>query len=387
MRTGTHWLTSDELVNLRLAQHDAGTGLSGLPLGVVNGGAPFVFDPFAAYRAGLVSNPNVVVAGAIGAGKSTAVKMVLARGLAEGRRALVIDPKGEYEALAAHYPSARHVLGASGWFDPFATSSEEILPLVYALLGSAQGGALSADQLWVIDTTWRTREQERPVRVLETLYRGLRRALTRDHDTPERRLAVLLYRFVEGDLAGLFDGTGAPVRPSGRLVVLDLSRQWRSATLGVAALAAIAAAQRLVEDEATSSYIVVDEAWSLLSDPESVRWLQGSWKLARARGLSHVLVLHRWSDVAATGDEGSAHRERASGLLRECESMLLLRQPPDEASEMANVLALDPREAAALTRLRRGELLVRFGPYRSLVRLQPTPQDWSVIDTDGAMRQ
>jgi polynucleotide 5'-kinase involved in rRNA processing len=45
-----------------------------------------VFDPFDAYAAGLVSNPNVIVAGSIGAGKSTIVKMLCDRALCRGRR-------------------------------------------------------------------------------------------------------------------------------------------------------------------------------------------------------------------------------------------------------------------------------------------------------------
>ena len=45
-------------------------------------------------------NPNMIVAGSIGAGKSTVVKMVLDRALERGRRVVVIDPKGEYGQLA-----------------------------------------------------------------------------------------------------------------------------------------------------------------------------------------------------------------------------------------------------------------------------------------------
>ena len=90
----------------------------------------------------------------------------------------------------------------------------------------------------------------------------------------------------------------------GQLVVLDLSAQWSSNSFSVAALSAVAAAQQVVAVESELGYLVLDEAWSLLADPHALRWLQGSWKLARAKGLSHVLVLHRWSDVAAAGDVG-----------------------------------------------------------------------------------
>jgi len=123
-----------------------------------------------------------------------------------------------------------------------------------------------------------------------------------------------------------------------------------------------------------------------LVDPHALRWLQGSWKLARAKGLSHVLVLHRWSDVSAVGDVGSAHRERAQGLLRECETSWLFRQPPDEAREMALALGLHLREERYLEALPKGVALVRYGAHRSIVRVRPDDRDLAFIDTDRAMR-
>ena len=93
-RAWTHWATSSDLVTLRLPAHDAGTGLAGRSLGQSLRGHHFVFDPFDGYEAGLVSNPNMIVAGSIGAGKSTIVKMLVDRALVRGRRVVVVDPKG-----------------------------------------------------------------------------------------------------------------------------------------------------------------------------------------------------------------------------------------------------------------------------------------------------
>ena len=73
------------------------------------------------------------------------------------------------------------------------------------------------------------------------------------------------------------------------------------------------------------------------------------------------MVLHRWSDIAAAGDAGSVERERARGLLRECETAWLFRQPPDEAREMALALGLRDREERYLTALPKGVALVRYG--------------------------
>jgi type IV secretory pathway VirB4 component len=366
--------------------HDAGAGLTGRSLGETQRGGPFVLDPFDAYASGLLSNPNVIVAGSIGAGKSTVVKMMLDRALERGRRAVILDPKGEYAALAQSYGVPVVALGRDGWCNPFPSNDRESRDLLRALIASAQGAALKSDQHYVIDEVWQQLDSPRPRRVLRALFDMVREHLVSVTPSPERNLALTLYRFIHGDLAGLFDGDDDPMVFEGQLVVLDLSAQWSSNSFPVAALSAVAAAQQVVALENELGYLVLDEAWSLLADPHALRWLQGSWKLARAKGVSHVLVLHRWSDVAAVGDAGSVHRERAQGLLRECETAWLFRQPPDEAREMAVALGLHRREEKYLSALPKGAALVRYGAHRSIVRVRPDWRDVSFIDTDHAMR-
>jgi type IV secretory pathway VirB4 component len=328
----------------------------------------------------------MVVAGSIGAGKSTVVKMLVDRALMRGRRVVVIDPKGEYGELARVYGVPSVALGRDGWCNPFPVDERESREFLRALIGTAQGSPLSAEQHYEIDEAFLRLPSPRPSRLIRALYLDLHAALASETPTVQRNLALILYRFVHGDLAGLFDGEGDPLLFEGNLVVLDLSAQWSSESLSVAALSAVGAAQQVVACDGGLGYLVLDEAWALLSDPHALRWLQGSWKLARSRGLSHVLVLHRWSDVAAAGNEGSAERERAQGLLRECETAWLFRQPTDEAREMTAALGLHPREGQYLIALPKGAALVRYGPYRSIVRFTPDGRDATFIDTDAAMR-
>ncbi|MGH3731875.1 MAG: helicase HerA domain-containing protein [Acidimicrobiales bacterium] len=385
MRAWTHWATSSDLASLRLPAHDAGTGLGGDPVGQCQYGRSFSFDVFDAYGAGMVTNPNVIVAGSIGAGKSTVVKMQLERALRRGRRAVVVDPKGEYAQLAARHGTTPITLGRDGWCSPFPTDEREGCHLLRALVASAQGSPLSNEQHFALDEAWQCLGPP-PKRIILTLYQHLEAHLVTTTPSAQRSLALVLHRFIHGDLAGLFDGPGEPLRFSGNLVVVDLSSQWSSNSLSVAVLSAVAAAQQVVADPGSPGYLVIDEAWALLSDAAALRWLQGSWKLARSQGLSHVMVLHRWSDVAAAGGAGSVDRDRARGLLRECETAWLFRQPPDEAREMAVALGLEAREESYLVALPKGVALVRYGAHRSIVRVEPDERDLVFVDTDAAMR-
>ena len=383
-RAWTHWGTSQHFTALRLPTHDAGTRLVGSTLGRAVRGGRFVLDPFDAYQAGLVTNPNVVVAGSIGAGKSTLVKMMVDRALGRGRRVVVVDPKGEYGALARAHGVRPLVIGRDGWYWPSLLDVRSGHDFVVTLLSSAKGCPLGDDERYALDRAWREMGTP-PPRVLAELASRLSPYLGDRVHEGERSLALLLRRFTEGDLANLYDGPRPPVGFEDPLVVLDVSGYWGTELMGVAALSVVAAAQHLAACE-DPGYLVLDEAWALLGDDASLRWLQGSWKLSRARGISHILVLHRWSDVAAVGAMGSAARARAQGLLRESETAWLFRQPPDEAAEMATLLALTPRESRCLPDLTRGLALVRYGNARSVVQLTPDARDGTFVDTDVAMR-
>ena len=85
---------------------DDGLGDAGPYVGVsVTGGmGGFYFDPFELYTVGTLTNPNVIVTGDIGSGKSALVKAFLRRSLAvygPRRFVAILDPKGEYTSFAA----------------------------------------------------------------------------------------------------------------------------------------------------------------------------------------------------------------------------------------------------------------------------------------------
>src|SRR5579862_3131149 len=85
---------------------DGGLAHSGPLIGRDLLGSSFCFDPWDLYRDGILTNPNVLVVGQIGRGKSSLIKTVVWRQLAFGRRAWIVDPKGEYGPLSAACGSA-----------------------------------------------------------------------------------------------------------------------------------------------------------------------------------------------------------------------------------------------------------------------------------------
>ena len=64
-------------------------------------GGGFCFDPWELYRQGVITNPNCLLAGVVGKGKSFLAKSLATRSIAFGRRIYVPgDPKGEWSVVA-----------------------------------------------------------------------------------------------------------------------------------------------------------------------------------------------------------------------------------------------------------------------------------------------
>ncbi len=99
-RLPAHQATTRHLCAAYPLLAEPGLGHRGVLVGHDLLGGSFVFDPFELYEQGVISNPNTAVFGQIGRGKSAFVKTYLWRQAVFGRRAWVVDPKGEYASLA-----------------------------------------------------------------------------------------------------------------------------------------------------------------------------------------------------------------------------------------------------------------------------------------------
>ena len=76
-----------------------GLGGRGVFIGRDSSGGAFCYDPWVLYGDGALDDPNAIVLGKLGQGKSALVKTLLWRMLLFGRRAFVLDIKREYGPL------------------------------------------------------------------------------------------------------------------------------------------------------------------------------------------------------------------------------------------------------------------------------------------------
>ncbi|MHB8220380.1 MAG: ATP-binding protein [Acidimicrobiales bacterium] len=413
---------------------EAGLGHRGVLIGHDLLGGSFVYDPFELYAKGVVSNPNMIVFGQIGRGKSSFVKTYLWRQAVFGRRAWVVDPKGEYGALAAAWgvepislrpggavrlnpldpgPDAETADAAATARTAAEGADGRQVELLASLASACLGRTLLPRERVAVDLALATVATDAGVPTLPAVVEAMleptaHAAASIRTDTATlledgRDVALELRRLVHGDLRGMFDGpTTDGLDLSGPLVVLDLSALYNSAALGVlmacatawlqAALARQAATGRAEAAHSDASpttghhtLVVVDEAWAVLANLGVARWLQASWKLSRAYGVANVAVLHRLSDLQVVGAAGSEQVGLARGLLADSETRVVYAQPPGEVAGAAELLSLSPTEADLLPQLRRGVALWKVGSRAFLVQHVVGPDERRLVDTDAAM--
>jgi hypothetical protein len=425
---------------------EGGLGGAGPLIGRDLLGGSFCFDPWDLYRRGVLTNPNVIVLGQLGRGKSTFVKTLVWRQVAFGRQAWIVDPKGEYGPLAEACGATplrlapggdirlnplevRPGVGGAGQLagsgdgtgngaggEPGPDAGSRGRPgndaggglsdalrrragLAASLAASSLGRSLSppertAVELAVRGLAGRGGEPTLPDLVaalldpdpaLAATVRTNAAGLARDG----RLVALELRRMVEGDLAGMFDGpTSAGLHLDAPVVVLDLSAVFASPALAVLMTCATGWLQAiLAEPGGPKRLVVVDEAWAVLHDLATARWLQAAFKLARAVGVANVAVVHRLSDLRAAGAEGSAQQRLAEGLLADAETRVVFGQPAAEAEASGHLLRLTGTERDLVSRLPRGVALWKVGERSFLVEHAVGALEAALVDTDAAMRE
>jgi hypothetical protein len=277
---------------------EAGLGHRGVVIGDDLLGGSFVFDPFELYAQGVVSNPNMVVFGQIGRGKSAFVKTFLWRQAVFGRRAWVVDPNGEYGDLAAAWgvrPLALRPGGAirlnpldpgpeheGGLTDGAGSTARRQMELLTSLASACLGRTLLPRERAALGVALGSATEQAAVPTVPLVVEALLtpaaesaaslRTDLRDLLEDGRDVVLELRPLAHGDLCGRFDGpTSIGLDLSAPLVVLDLSALYQSTALGVLMACATAWLQAHLARTASSgagatqTIVVIDEAWALLS--------------------------------------------------------------------------------------------------------------------------
>ena len=415
LRLPRHRTTTAHLCSAFPFVAEGGLGAGGVYLGVnvLTGGSGFAYDPFEAYAAGLVTNPNLLIAGEPGTGKSATAKCLIHRACGVfGRWVAIADPKGEYRSLANHLglDVIRLHPGGTARINPLdpgpagaASDPEETARRQSQMAAALLGSVLHRDLTPVEDAVvgWaclhlvRTHPDQATLADLAAVLADPTPDMAqRARVTPlelARQVEAATYglgKLLDRSLRGMFDGpTTVDLDWSGPGIVLDLSAVHQDPeALTLVMLCVTAWLQSvLARPDGPPRLQVLDEAWSLLAAERTSRYLQACWKLGRSYGVANIAIVHRFSDLRAQADDGTATAKVAAGLLADTQTRVLFRQASDQVADAKALLGLTATEAAVLGRLCRGRAIWKVGGRTAVVQHAIGPGEEAFCDTDTRM--
>lgn len=378
----------------------------------LSGGA-FYCHPIEWVLRGLATNPNMVIFGEPGRGKSSTVVAVLLRMMLFGVKTLISgDVKGEYSPLLRAlgitpialgrgssarlnaldlgplrdrwptWPAHRQreeldgVLGrwvkllaalaeAQG-YHPTVTDEAVLSQVLRRLVGATDGYT----QLGPVTIPDVQRELADPE---DALWEGLRFATRRQFLDHTRSITDALANLISGPLAGLFDEqTNFALDWDAPVQSMDLSLLRSRGDQAVAvALTCLGSWSSLVtdlQDDGEIRIVVRDEVWRQMRlGLRAVQAVDSDLRLSRADRKIQILVMHKPSDPLSVGAAGSQEVTIAKDLLALCSTRILFGQSTRVADELAEDFALSEKEQDVTT----GWAMERTG--RALWKIENNP--------------
>lgn len=402
-------------------------------------GAAFSCHPLEWLARGLITNPNLLITGVPGVGKSATIKALALRLMAYGVRVFVLgDIKNEYAALARSLgvepvelgpglrcrlnpldagPLGRHLPTAG---DELAERLAEIHRRRITLLASllvtrlgrpltpteeaalslaiqhASGQASAATTLTdpTIPAVWALLRDPLPEMARELRARGGHSGERVDELREMIRPAGdALGNMVTGSLSGLFDGP-TTVRPdfTAPIQTVDLSRiDGRGDETVAMTLACVSSwGQSAIDDtDGPVRLVVRDELWRAMRIPAMVRKVDSDLRLSRAQGTIQILATHRLADFEAVGDAGSEEVAIAKNLIASCDTRICLAQDTAPLAMTRDAIGLTDTECAHVgswTAAHLGRALWKVGRASShLVQVVLSPQERQLTFTNERM--
>ncbi|WP_059006613.1 ATP-binding protein [Streptomyces specialis] len=425
LRLPAHRMTTATVSGAYPFLAEGGLGAEGIFIGRdVHAEAAFCYDPFSLYNSGRVdgfTNPNAVLAGIIGMGKSALAKSLATRAIAHGYRVYVpCDPKGEWTVVAQALGGHSIALGPGlpGRMNPLDAPARptsvperawltEIRKRRLLLLAGLTRTVLKRDLLPVehtaldlaLDLVVADAEAHGAVPLLGEVAdvlgssRRLDQALG-DHagrmGSAAEDLAHALRRLVHGDLSGMFDAPSTVAfDPTAPMLSIDLSRLGGTGddtALVLAMTCASAWMESALADPASGKrWVIYDEAWRVMRHIALLERMQSQWKLSRGLGIANLMVFHRLSDLLSAGDAGSRGRVLAEGLLADCSTRIIYRQEPDQLGAAASLLGLSGVETRAVSALTKGRGLWKVAGRSFVTQHLLHPEEKALFDTDARM--
>ena len=341
--------------------------------------SPVVYDPWD----GTHLNANTAVLARSGAGKSFATKLGVLRGITRGVTAYVIDPEGEYAAMARAAGGRVLSPGVEGQgLNPFVidtTDPEELLQRIGSLRRLIEvmvGEPLGAERRAALDHALAAYYgQARGRTGFGDFY-----AFLRESPEGDPSLARLLRPFASGSLRHLLSDEGDDLLRNEALVtVFDLrllEPELRPAAAMVCTETVWAAAAR----DPKPRLLVVDEVWSIMQHPEGAAFMVSMAKRARKHRLGLQFITQDVQDLLSEDSSRTITGHSGRALLQNAAFKLLLQQDAAAIATVGEAFDLPEDLQRWLLSCPRGDGLLLARGNRFPIRIEATPEEAGLIE-------
>ena len=347
-------------------------------------GSLVIFDRFS------LENANTVVFAKSGAGKSYMVKLEALRSLVFGAEIIIVDVEEEYRPMceavggdfisfSANSPSKMNPFDLSG----IAVEGENELGqkiLSLHTLFKLMLGSLNPAEEAILDRalieTYRIkgitndpetqRGKEPPV--MEDLYKVLLGA-----EEPEAKgMAERLEKYIRGSLTGIFDSQST-INIDNKMTVFS-TKNLEDVLRPVAFYIILDFIWTKIRKDLRKRILIVEEAWYLLQNEDSARFMYGIAKRARKYYLG-LTTISQDVDEFLRSEYGKA-------IVTNSSIQILLKQHPAAIDVVAETFYLSEGEKRLLLAADKGEGLFFAGSNHVAIKVEASTEEHKLITTN-----
>lgn len=346
-------------------------------------GSLIIFERFS------LENANEVVLGKSGAGKSFLIKLEAMRQFMFGTEVIIIDPEGEYEALAktlggehvSFSPSDPIKINPFDLSGVYEEGENELGLKILSLHGLLRiiMGDLDAAHDAILDRalveTYRQKgitadptTQKLQPPLMEDLYK----VLVGYEDPNARDLAFRLEKFIKGSLNGIFNQQSNfdLTNPFTVFSIKALEEELRPIAMHII----LDFVWTKVRKTLKKRLLILDEAWYIMKYQDSASFVYGVAKRARKYYLALTTATQDVEDFLST-DYGKA-------ILSNSSIQMLLKQGASEVDKIAQVFYLSEGEKELLLSADVGEGLFFAGQSHVAMKVIAAPFEHTIITSN-----
>ncbi len=363
-------LTSDEGVMYGINMHN---------------GSLVIFDRFS------MENANSVIFAKSGAGKSYYVKLEALRLMIFGAEVMIIDPEEEYrllcEAVGGNYidfsPSSDHKINPFDLSGVVVEGENELGQKLLSLhtLLKLMLGELNPTEEAILDralietyrikgiTTDPETQMQREPPIMEDLYKVLLGA----QESEAKGMSDRLEKYIRGSMAGIFDSQST-VDIDNKMTVFSTKNIEDEVLRPVAFYIILDYIWTKIRRDLKKRILIVEEAWVLMQNEDSARFIYGIAKRARKYYLGLTTISQDVDDFLSS-DYGKA-------IVTNSSIQILLKQHPAAIDRVSEIFYLSEGERRLLLAADIGEGLFFAGTNHVAMKIKASQSEHKLITTD-----